>query len=107
VPTSIDLEFLLPKLNFPNLYQRKDKVIMKRSILAIIGIAVLSLSLAGCDFEESKPQSSSGVSKATVTVPVDPTTGMTIEQNTSPSGSRWTTSRARSSTCTSSPPRPA
>jgi len=52
---------------------------MKRSIITIVGIAIISLSLSACN-EEQAPKSASGVTKATVTVPVDPQTGMTIEQ---------------------------
>lgn len=50
-----------------------------RRIAAIALISTVGLTLAGCN--EDQPQSASGVTKATVQVQVDPTTGRTIEQN--------------------------
>ncbi len=53
---------------------------MKRTNIIGLTIATLALStlLAGCN--EDTPQSTSGVQKATVSVPVDPVTGLTVEQ---------------------------
>jgi hypothetical protein len=54
---------------------------MKRNyrIASLALVTVAALALAGCN-EEQAPQSSSGVTKATVKVAVDPTTGLTVEQ---------------------------
>jgi hypothetical protein len=53
---------------------------MNRKFLgvAVFTIAISALVLTGCD--DSKPQSASGVQKATVQVDVDPNTHMTVEQ---------------------------
>jgi hypothetical protein len=47
-------------------------------IIAAVAVVVIAVGLTGCN--EGTPQSASGVQKATVTVPVDPQTGMTVEQ---------------------------
>lgn len=54
---------------------------MKNSRIAVLTVAALTTAvlLAGCK-EDNQPQSTSGVQKATVTVPVDPVTGLTVEQ---------------------------
>ena len=50
-----------------------------RSTLSLVAIALVAVSLAGCN--EDRPQSSSGVQKATVKVAVNPNTGRTVEQD--------------------------
>ena len=52
---------------------------MKRPSIALLATITATILLAGCNFDNT-PQSSSGVQKATVTVPVDPVTGLTVEQ---------------------------
>ncbi len=50
-------------------------------VLSLVLVLALSLGLTSCGGEPSAPQSASGVSKATVTVPVNPSTGRTSEQD--------------------------
>ncbi|MDP3506716.1 MAG: hypothetical protein Q8T09_01880 [Candidatus Melainabacteria bacterium] len=52
---------------------------MKRS-LPIAALAILAISLTGCEVPQQAPESTSGVQKATVEVAVDPITRLTVEQ---------------------------
>src|SRR5256885_1001889 len=53
---------------------------MKSKLLTVLACLTLAVGLAACEPAET-PKSASGVSKATVHVDVDPTTGMTTEQS--------------------------
>lgn len=53
---------------------------MKRSLASLVLVIGAACLLAGCE-PDNAPQSSSGVTKATVHVNVDPNTGLTVEQS--------------------------